>query len=110
MIYALLYKGRVYSAQFKYLPRLNMTASFLFKIIIILLLLAILISLASGLFFMIKDRGQTSRAVTSLTFRITISIALFVMLFVGYVTGLVKPHGIVPPQTEKALPQATPSP
>jgi hypothetical protein len=87
-----------------------MTASLLFKIVIILLLLAILVSLASGLFFMIKDKGQTQRAVTSLTFRISISIALFVMLFVGYATGLIKPHGIVPPQTEKALPQAAPSP
>ena len=87
-----------------------MTAPFLFKIVIILLLLAILVSLASGLFFMIKDKGQTSRAVTSLSFRITISVALFIMLFIGYATGLIKPHGIVPPQTEKALPQATPSP
>ena len=87
-----------------------MTAPVLFKIVILLLLLAILVSLASGLFFMIKDKGQTSRAVTSLTFRITISIALFAMLFIGYASGLIKPHGIVPPETEKALPQATPSP
>jgi len=87
-----------------------MTTPFLFKIVIILLLLAIFVSLASGLFFMIKDKGQTSRAVTSLTFRITISIALFVMLFIGYASGLIKPHGIVPLKTEKALPEAAPSP
>jgi DUF2909 family protein len=87
-----------------------MTASLVFKIAIILLLLAILVSLAFGMFFMIKDKGQTRRAVTSLTFRISISIALFILLFVGYASGLIKPHGIMPPQTEKALPQATPSP
>jgi succinate dehydrogenase/fumarate reductase cytochrome b subunit len=81
-----------------------MTASVLFKIVIIVLLMAILFSLASGMFFLIKDKGQTRRAVTSLTFRITISVALFIMLFVGYATGLIKPHGIIPPQTEKALP------
>jgi len=81
-----------------------MTASLLFKIVIIILLVAILFSLASGMFFLIKDKGQTSRAVTSLTVRISLSVALFVMLFVGYATGLIRPHGILPTQTEKALP------
>jgi len=86
-----------------------MTASVLFKIVVILMLVAIILSLASGMFFLIRDKGQTHRAVTSLTFRITLSVALFVMLLVGYVAGLIKPHGIVPPQTEKALPMAAPS-
>jgi len=81
-----------------------MTAAILFKILIIILLIAILVSLASGMFFMVRDKGKTRRTVTSLTYRITISIVLFVLLFVGYATGLIKPHGVRPPQTEKALP------
>ena len=86
-----------------------MTAQLLFKLIIVALLLAILLSLASSMFFLIKDKGQTRRVVTSLTFRVAMSVTLFVLLFIGYATGLIKPHGIIPPQTEKALPMATPS-
>ena len=86
-----------------------MAASVLFKIVIIVLLLAIIISLASGMFFMVRDKGRTHRTVTSLTFRITISVVLFIMLFVGHSTGLIKPHGVRPPETEKALPKAAPS-
>ncbi|NKB36311.1 MAG: twin transmembrane helix small protein [Gammaproteobacteria bacterium] len=82
----------------------------LFKILIILMLIAILVSLASGMFFLVKDKGQSKRMVNSLTFRVSLSVALFVLLFVGYATGLIKPHGIVPAKTEKALPEAAPSP
>ncbi len=81
-----------------------MTAAVLFKVLIIILLIAILISLASGMFYMIKDKGKTRRVVTSLSVRIILSVLLFILLFVGYVTGLIKPHGIIPAQTEKALP------
>ncbi len=86
-----------------------MTASLLFKILIILILIAILVSLASGMFFLVKDKGQTKRTVNSLTFRVSLSVALFVLLFVGYATGLIVPHGLVPAKTEKALPEAAPS-
>lgn len=86
-----------------------MSATLLFKILILAMIVAILISLASGMFFLIKDKGQTNRVVSSLTFRIVMSVALFVLLFIGYYFGLIKPHGIIPPQTEKALPPATPS-
>ena len=41
----------------------------------------------------------------SLTIRVVLSVSLFVLLFVGFATGLIKPHGLVPPQTEKALPE-----
>ena len=87
-----------------------MTAAAIFKLIIFLLLLAILASLASGLFFMVKDKEGSTRTVTSLTVRVGLSIALFIMLFIGMVTGLIRPHGLVPPppanvQTEKALPE-----
>jgi len=80
------------------------TAPLLFKIVIVILLITILFSLASGMFYLIKDKGQSRRAVTSLTVRITLSVTLFITLFIGYATGLIKPHGIIPTQTEKALP------
>ena len=85
-----------------------MTAAVIFKAIIIILLLAILASLAMGLFFMVNDDNESRRMVTSLSFRVALSILLFVTLFVGYALGLIKPHGIFPVQTEKAPPTAAP--
>jgi hypothetical protein len=68
----------------------------LLKIAIIILLFAILFSLGSGLFFMIRDKGQTQRTAKALTVRITLSIGLFVLLMVAYAAGLITPHGIYP--------------
>lgn len=81
-----------------------MSGALLFKILIIVLLILILLSLSSGMFFLVHDKGSTDRTVKSLTVRIVLSVLLFLLLFVGFATGLIKPHGIVPTQeTEKAL-------
>lgn len=65
----------------------------LVKIIIVLILLVILYSLFSSLFFLVRDKGQGDRAVKALTWRISLSIFLFVLLMVAYVMGWIKPHG-----------------
>jgi hypothetical protein len=70
----------------------------LFKLIILALLVAILGSLTSGLFFLVRDRGGTDRTVRSLTVRIALSVALFLLLLFGFATGLIEPHGITPPR------------
>ncbi len=59
------------------------------KIVVIVLLLAVLASLFSGLYFVYKDRGETNRAVISLTIRIALSILVFVILIGSYWFGLV---------------------
>ena len=73
-----------------------MSGPFIFKTVIVVLLLVILISLASGLVFLIRDKGKSDRTVKSLTLRIVLSIALFILLFIGFATGLIKPHGVNP--------------
>ena len=75
---------------------MDMSGAAIFKIAIILLLVTILISLASGLIFLVRDKGKSDRTVKSLTLRIVLSIALFILLFIGFATGLIKPHGINP--------------
>ena len=50
------------------------------KIVVLMLLLAIVASLFSGLYFVGKDRGTTNRAVISLTLRIVLSLAVFAAL------------------------------
>lgn len=59
------------------------------KIVVILLLLAIIASLFSGLFFVYKDKGQSNRAVVSLTIRIALSLLVFLILIGSYFFGLV---------------------
>lgn len=73
-----------------------MTPTLLFKIIVVIMLIVIFVSLTSGLVFLIRDRGQTTRTVKSLTLRIVLSIALFLLLVIGFLTGLIQPHGVAP--------------
>ena len=50
------------------------------KIIVMILLLAIVGSLFSGLYFVGKDKGGSDRAVTALTVRIVLSLVVFSLL------------------------------
>jgi predicted benzoate:H+ symporter BenE len=59
------------------------------KIVVILLLLAVIASLFSGLFFVYKDKGDSNRAVVSLTIRIVLSLLVFLILIGSYFFGLV---------------------
>jgi len=59
------------------------------RIIVILFIIVILCSLGSALYYMIKDRGTTERTAKALTWRIALSIALFLLLMLGSYTGLI---------------------
>lgn len=77
------------------------------KLFIVLTLLAILGSLASGLIFLIKDNGRSTRTAKALTVRIGLSVFLFLMLMLGIYTGVIQPHGIYPNAPTKS---ASPAP
>lgn len=64
------------------------------KLFIIFVMIIIAGSLASGLFFLVRDPEDSKRTVKALTIRITISLILFIFLFIGFKMGLIKPHGI----------------
>ena len=59
------------------------------KIAALLFLFFILSSLASALYYMIKDKGQGTRAVKSLTLRISLSLLLFILLMAGTYFGFI---------------------
>ena len=63
------------------------------KILAIVILGLILLSLASGVIFLFKDSGNQKRVVTSLTVRVALSIALILVLIIGFLTGQIQPHG-----------------
>jgi hypothetical protein len=66
------------------------------KIIVVLFLIAIIGSLFSGLFYLVRDKGTSERTVRALTLRISLSVLLFILLMIGYATGLLHPHGVTP--------------
>ena len=66
------------------------------KTVIILFMVAIVFSLGSGLYFLLFKQ-PTDQTVKALTWRIGLSLALFVLLMVGIFTGLIHPHVLAVP-------------
>lgn len=66
------------------------------KIFIVLILFTIIGSLFSGLFYLVRDKGSSDRTVRALTVRISLSVLLFILLMLGYATGILQPHGVYP--------------
>jgi hypothetical protein len=54
------------------------------KVVAILFFLFIVGSLASAMFYLVKDKGQSTRTVKALTFRIGLSVVLFILMMLGF--------------------------
>jgi len=65
----------------------------LVKLLIVACLIAIVVSLGSGLFHLVNDKGESRRMVRALTLRIALSVALFILLFIAWWQGMIEPHG-----------------
>ena len=61
-------------------------------LIIILFLLAILASLGTAFYTLIRDSGDSKRTVRALTFRISLSVVLFLLLMAAIFFGLIEPR------------------
>ena len=59
------------------------------RIIVILFMVFIAGSLISAGYFLVKDRGQSDRAVRALTVRIILSIVIFALLMLGHYFGFI---------------------
>ncbi|WP_150911880.1 twin transmembrane helix small protein [Marinobacter halotolerans] len=57
------------------------------KISIVVLMLAVVVSLFSGLFFLIKDGGKSNRVLNSLALRVALSIALLAVILISLWQG-----------------------
>ncbi|MDR3418428.1 MAG: twin transmembrane helix small protein [Nevskia sp.] len=68
----------------------------LVKIIIVAFLVAILASLFSGLYFLLKDPSTSNsrRTVRALTVRVALSITFALFLALAYFMGWIHPHGV----------------
>jgi len=64
------------------------------EILVVVTLVAIVASLGHALFSMSSGPTDSKLMVRALTIRITLSVALFAMLMIGWYTGHIQPHGI----------------
>ncbi|MDH5511645.1 MAG: twin transmembrane helix small protein [Gammaproteobacteria bacterium] len=66
----------------------------LIKIVVIAMLVLIFASLFSALVFLFRDRGRGTRAARALTWRIGLSLTLFLLLMAGFYFGIIPPQGL----------------
>ncbi len=69
-------------------------AMILIKVIIGMFFLLILFSLGSALYFLVRDKGDSTRTVKALTWRIGLSVVLFILLMIAFALGWITPHSI----------------
>lgn len=62
------------------------------KIVVVGLLLVIIASLGSGLFFVLRDPADSRRAVKALSWRVGLSIAAFAILLIAAWAGWIEPN------------------
>jgi hypothetical protein len=63
------------------------------KILVLVVLFAIVFSLGSALFHLSRGGGDSKKMVKSLSIRVGLSLALFILLMAAYAMGLIKPNG-----------------
>jgi len=66
----------------------------LIKIGVVALLLVIIGSLASGLYFIMQDDRDSKRSVRALSWRIGLSVAAFALLMIGALTGVIESNAV----------------
>ncbi len=59
------------------------------KILVILMLLLIIGSLFSALYYLVKGNDDSERTVKALTWRVGLSLTLFLLLVLGFYTGII---------------------
>lgn len=64
------------------------------KIAVVLMLLAVMAALFSGLFFMLRDGSDKRRTVRALSWRVGLQAALIGFLVLSYFMGWIQPHNL----------------
>jgi hypothetical protein len=64
------------------------------RLIIIIALVAIIGSLGSALYQLSRGTGDSQKMLRALTWRIGLSVGLFLLLLLAWRMGLIRPHGL----------------
>ncbi|MFZ5560074.1 MAG: twin transmembrane helix small protein [Pseudomonadota bacterium] len=79
------------------------------KIIVLIAMAAVLINLFAALFHLMKGgEGSSQKTLKALIWRLAISIAIFIGLYLASFFGLIAPHGL--PQAQESAASAGPLP
>ena len=65
-------------------------------LLVVAAMLAIIYNLGAGLYYMLVDKGTTSRTANALTRRVALSVGLILIVVVGILTGWIEPNGPKP--------------
>ena len=69
----------------------------LFRIVVLIALVAIVVSLGSALYHLSRGTQQDSaKLARALTVRIVLSLALFALIMIAWFAGVITPHAVVP--------------
>lgn len=69
----------------------------LFKIAVVVMLVAIVASMGSALYHLSSGKGDSRKMARALTIRVGLSVTLFCMLIGAWALGLISPHGLASP-------------
>jgi cytochrome b561 len=64
------------------------------RLFIIAVLIAIVWSLGSAMFQLSRGKGDSGKMLRALTWRISLSVGLFLLLIVAWRMGFIRPHGL----------------
>lgn len=64
------------------------------NLVVIAFLAVIVFSLGSAMVYLVREPHGSKKTVRALSWRIGLSLALFVLLMLGIFTGVIVPHGL----------------
>jgi formate/nitrite transporter FocA (FNT family) len=64
------------------------------KLLVLAIVAGILYSLGSALYHLSSRNGDPQKLMRTLTWRIALSVGLFLLLFVAWYLGLIRPHAL----------------
>lgn len=62
------------------------------KVIILIFLAVIIYALGSAFYYLIVDKGRGTRSIKALTWRIALSVVLFILLMIAMALGWITPN------------------
>ncbi|MEE9597762.1 MAG: twin transmembrane helix small protein [Acidiferrobacterales bacterium] len=64
------------------------------KAIVIAMLIGIFVSMASAAVYLFRENGDSTKMVKALTYRIALSVTLFLLLMAGFYFGIIPQSGV----------------
>ena len=64
------------------------------RVLVLIVFLGVIVSLGSALVYLMRDRGNSSRMAYALTWRVGLSVALFLFVLLAHYLGWIESTGV----------------